>query len=290
MNGLKTGSKAIVNQSAKAGAGLISLGQWEPDNVIPVDPAKDLYYDQAALPARIAAEAAIAAATMGASQAVQAAGAAGNVSKSLQMANKVVKGLELADTGGNLLNGAKATADIAKNGLNLQNGADLVAGAIGAGQTAKALKGATDAVGDAAGGAAKAGNEAVADVAGDVAEAAADVGKINVGCFIAGTPVLLSAVPSQLFAAGRFDGDDHRAWASAAAQSLAIEDVPLGSRISTQNPVRDDIGGVAQPGGSSPGAAPPNSTAQPQIPDPDTADPILNRYARGVKTLHTLRE
>ncbi|MBC8116197.1 MAG: hypothetical protein H7062_17560 [Candidatus Saccharimonas sp.] len=50
LNGLKTGLKALVNETANTGAGLISLGQWDPPHLWKVQP-NDLYYDQASIAA-----------------------------------------------------------------------------------------------------------------------------------------------------------------------------------------------------------------------------------------------
>ena len=51
--GLKKGVKAITNATADMGAGLISLGQWDPDDVWAVDPMTDIGYDQSRFMASI---------------------------------------------------------------------------------------------------------------------------------------------------------------------------------------------------------------------------------------------
>ncbi len=101
-----------------------------------------------------------------------------------------------------------------------------------------------NAVGEVTEGVSKVDNAIVDGITKQADEAvgvAADVGKLDVGCFIAGTPVLLAAVPALLVAAGHYEGDDQHLWSSPAAHTLTIEDVPLGSRVATQNPDRSDI-------------------------------------------------
>ena len=109
-----TGSKAIVNQSAKAVGGLVSLGRWEPGNLIGVNPQTDIGYDSAAVPARIAAESTIAAATMGAS----------NLGRAGQVLNAV-------DTAGNLVNGTAGVVDVVQTGqVTLKNVTQIATGGI----------------------------------------------------------------------------------------------------------------------------------------------------------------
>ena len=112
-HGIGTGAKAVVNQSAKAVGSLVTAGQWEPGNLIAVNPQTDIGYESAALPARIGAEAMVAAATMGAS----------NLGRAGQVLNAV-------DTAGNVVNGAAGVVDVAKNGPTLQNVAQIATGGV----------------------------------------------------------------------------------------------------------------------------------------------------------------
>ena len=122
-HGIGTGTKAVVNQSAKAVGGLVSAGRWEPGNLIAVNPQTDIGYDSAALPARIGAEAIIAAGTMGAS----------NLGRAGQVLNAV-------DTAGNIVNGATGVIDVAQNGLTLQNTAQIATGGAAVIQVAGAAR------------------------------------------------------------------------------------------------------------------------------------------------------
>ncbi len=65
------------------------------------------------------------------------------------------------------------------------------------------------------------------------------------GCFAAGTPVLLSSVPTSKLAVAVIGGARESCIFDNTIESstfvVPIEEVPLGSRIATQNPHRDDI-------------------------------------------------
>ncbi|APZ94505.1 RHS repeat-associated core domain-containing protein [Fuerstiella marisgermanici] len=128
LNGLGTGFKAIVNSGADGLAGLVSLGFWDPDDVIEVDPTSDLGYESSLLIARIGAEAAIAAATLGLAEAAQA-GRLG--CQSSQIANSLL----IYDTAGNLSSGAQGAHDILMTGeMTPSNTLQLISGVIGIAQ------------------------------------------------------------------------------------------------------------------------------------------------------------
>ncbi len=124
--GLKTGAKAVVNSSVDTVASTVTLGQYDPPDVWQVDPNTDLYYAQSRFFADIATNAASAAATGGLS------GSAGRLGQVARIADKL-------DTVGNVINGVKGADDAANNGLNLQNGVQIVGGAIGGAQAYRAL-------------------------------------------------------------------------------------------------------------------------------------------------------
>ncbi len=128
VNGLKTGLKALVNATADTGAGLISLGQWDPDDVWQVNRMTDVGYDGALVAAKIATAAASAAAT---------GGLAGGVGK----VGQVARAVDRVDALGNVLVGVQGAANIVAVGnVNLQNGMQVVGGVLGGAQ----LKGAAN--------------------------------------------------------------------------------------------------------------------------------------------------
>ncbi len=128
--GLGTGLKAITNQTVKSAGAVVSLGYWDVPNVIAVN-ERDLGYDQSAMAARVAVEAATAAATLGASAVTKA----GTVVKVARTVNAV-------DAAGNIVQGGQGALDTYKNGPSYASTAKIITGGIGLAQVAKAATGA----------------------------------------------------------------------------------------------------------------------------------------------------
>ena len=124
-----TGVKAIVNQSTKTAAGLVSLGFWNPDdlwNVTQADLARG--YDLATLPARGGAE-------------IVTALAPGKLVQTLgygRRAQYAVTGWEAA---GNLAGAGRGGYDVYRNGVTWQNAAEIGGNLAGFGTNAAAWRG-----------------------------------------------------------------------------------------------------------------------------------------------------
>jgi len=166
---------------------------------------RDNGYEYAVLATRVGSEVLIGVATGG------AAAALSKGSKGAQIAGA---GIVAYDTLGNSINVGRGMGDMIENGVTWGNSAQTLGGAFGAGGNmlgtlgdgARALDDIADAAGDMGRGA---GNTAGA--AGDAARAAdvappsklhqigqaADEAVGDAGCFVAGTPVLLSAIVSE---------------------------------------------------------------------------------------------
>lgn len=155
-NGLLTGGKALVNAGADKVANVVSLGFWDPPDVIAVDPTTDIGYDKSRFVADIAVEtAAMALPTSG-------PGALSKIGRGLEradqiqefaqgvniVANAVPNGnIGLAD-GAQLLNtvvgaAGKLPMPPKANMAGALNGADAIADALPAGALRKAPKGTT---------------------------------------------------------------------------------------------------------------------------------------------------
>jgi len=66
----------------------------------------------------------------------------------ISQVSRVGQVINAIDTAGNLVTGSVGAYDPSQNGLNLQNGSQMVAGAIGAGQAAGTIRSASKAAGD----------------------------------------------------------------------------------------------------------------------------------------------
>ena len=172
VGGVGTGMKAVTNEGVKAVGGLLTLGYWEAPDVIPVN-ERDLGYDSARLPARVAGETALAAATMGLS-----------VTKVSAIA-KVGKAVNALDAAGNIAQGTSGAIDASKNGLSIKNVAQMAGGALGVAEARNLTKGLGKVAGES-GQAAKTANQG-----NDLYDAAKNELRIlQKTCFVAGTPIL----------------------------------------------------------------------------------------------------
>ena len=136
-NGLKTGSKAIVNSAVDTAAATVSLGQWDPDDVWDVDPVSDVGYDGARVFADIGTNVALATAT-------------GNLSGASGRIGQVARAVDRMDTVGNVITGVKGAYDATQNGLTLDNGAKMAMGLLGVAQAKSAMNAGTGATNAAA--------------------------------------------------------------------------------------------------------------------------------------------
>ncbi len=155
--GLKKGVKAITNATADMGAGLISLGQWDPDDVWAVDPMTDIGYDQSRFMASIGVNS-LAGAAMGG----PLAQGVGKLGQTLRFADQV-------DNVGQVVVGVQGAIDAVENDLNVTNGLQMVGGAAGGlGINPKPIGEATEATGKVLRGAAEGTVKAGVGAAGDV--------------------------------------------------------------------------------------------------------------------------
>jgi hypothetical protein len=132
--GLGTGAKAVVNASATAVKNVATLGlstsQLELIGVTKED--RDRGYDTAVTIATASGEVLIAVGT---------AGIASALSKGGSVARTASGALVAYDTAGNAVGVVQGTYDASKNGVNLSNGAQVAAGALGLGANANAARG-----------------------------------------------------------------------------------------------------------------------------------------------------
>jgi hypothetical protein len=123
--GLGTGVKALVNEGVKNIVKTASAGIIEVGDLIAVDPINDIGYESAARAARIGTGSALALATLG-----------------LSKVSYVGTTLRTLDQVGNLRQGVVGVIDAAQNGLNWQNGTQIVMGAVGVFSVGESIKGA----------------------------------------------------------------------------------------------------------------------------------------------------
>ena len=120
INGLGTAGKAFVNGAADTGAGFVSLGFWDPDDVLAVDPLTDLGYGASRGIFGVVQEVGLGFATAGVGTALKGAGytraAAGAV------------GFGFAT---DAVGFGRGSTDIYQNGLSWANGAETVGSAFG---------------------------------------------------------------------------------------------------------------------------------------------------------------
>lgn len=132
--GLGTGAKAVVNASATAVKNVATLGlstsQLELIGVTKEDRARG--YDTAVTIATASGEVLIAVGT---------AGIASALSKGGSVANGFSGALIAYDAAGNAVGVVRGTYDASKNGVNLNNGAQVAAGALGLGANVSAARG-----------------------------------------------------------------------------------------------------------------------------------------------------
>ena len=190
-HGVGTGGKAVINQSAKATGGLVSLGKWEPGDLIKVNPETDIGYDTSAAFARVGAETLIVAGTMGSAN-----------------LGRVGQALNAIDTAGNIVQGVTGVVDVAQTGqLTVQNSLQIVTGGAAVLQVGKAaskmghgMRGgaATKTVGSAATSTtstASASTVGVVDSTGKYVPYKTNGGCAagNTNCFVAGTRILVKS-------------------------------------------------------------------------------------------------
>jgi hypothetical protein len=119
--GLGTGVKALVNEGAKNVVQTAFLGTKEIGNLIAVDPINDVGYERSASAAHYGTGAALDLVTVGMSKMKYM----GTAVKAIDKANDVVNAVDALE------NTVAGIADARQNGLNLQNGFQIVGGAIG---------------------------------------------------------------------------------------------------------------------------------------------------------------
>ena len=164
LNGLKTGAKALINATADAGVGLVTFGQVDAPDIVTVAPNSDLGYGSSRLASDIAIGALQTAAT-------------GGLGGSTGMIGNVARGVDMIDNVGGVVVGAQAVANAVNNGVNPQNGLQML-GLLGVSQ----LK-----AGDGINFNRKIGNEALEDA---TTNSLYNLPVISSNCFVAGTPVV----------------------------------------------------------------------------------------------------
>jgi hypothetical protein len=117
-----TGPKAIVNQGTKSLAGAVSAGRWEPDDLIAVDPVTDIGYGDACIPARASWE-------IGTSLTPAALANVGRIGTAMKLLDKANNIVGAAQGAGDIVVGMN---NIRQNGLNVQDGAQVLAGSLAA--------------------------------------------------------------------------------------------------------------------------------------------------------------
>ena len=113
LNGLKTGAKALINATADAGVGLVTFGQVDAPDIVTVAPNSDLGYGSSRLASDIAIGALQTAAT-------------GVLGGSTGMIGNVARGVDMIDNVGGVVVGAQAVANAVNNGVNPQNGLQML--------------------------------------------------------------------------------------------------------------------------------------------------------------------